>query len=235
MNQVEKWDKMSERFNVHKQDKIDASAADNIIIAWPIFLKELNSFSEAKILDFGCGTGGFCNKLNELGHNVTGIDTSEKMINHAKLNSPQKIKFIVEGKDELNRINEKFDIITSIMVFQFIEDIESYLSIFSKILNEKGKLIFATINPDFVKRASEIRYKNIHEENESVTANMDFGQDIVFKIFARSENEYKKLFEKYGLKFNSVYYPEFTEEFVKKYDWKLPYDVPEFLIMSFLK
>ena len=42
MHQVEKWDKMSERFNVHKKEQIDASAADNIHIAWPIFFKEMS-------------------------------------------------------------------------------------------------------------------------------------------------------------------------------------------------
>ena len=235
MGPIEKWNKMSERFNVHRKNSINASAADNIHIAWPIFLKELEIFSRANILDFGCGTGGFCIKLNELGFHVTGIDSSEKMIKLAEANSPKEIRFLVGGLKELINLNQKFDVVTSIMAFQFVDEIESYIFEFSKLLNENGKSIIATINPGFVKRASEIRYKHIDANSKTLTADMDFGEGIIFKIFARSEDEHKRLFEKYGFKLNSVYYPGFTKDFVEKFDWKLPYDVPEFLIMSFSK
>jgi 2-polyprenyl-3-methyl-5-hydroxy-6-metoxy-1,4-benzoquinol methylase len=230
---VNNWDRLSETFNIHKKEKISPSAADNILIAWPVIIEEIGKNPKAlKILDFGCGTGGLCKRLDESGYEATGIDPSERMIKIAKAHSP-KIRFIAGGKEGL--INERFDVITSIMVFQFIDDIESYIPVFSKSLNEKGRIIFAAINPDFVKRASGMRYKNLESIDGSLTADMDFGRDIVFKVYARTADQYKGLFMRQGFRFISEDYPGFTEDFVKSYGWRLPYDVPEFLIMSFQK
>jgi len=37
-----------------------------------------------KILDFGCGTGGYCARLNELGFECAGIDQNEEYVKMAK-------------------------------------------------------------------------------------------------------------------------------------------------------
>ena len=66
----ESWDKLANKFNTHKDDEIDPGAADNIVIAWPVILSEINkNFKQNnnEVLDYGCGTGGFSNKLNSLG------------------------------------------------------------------------------------------------------------------------------------------------------------------------
>ena len=74
------WDILGKSsFNIHvKKDEIDPQAADNILIAWPPILKLiLSKFTPNKkirILDYGCSTGGFCNKLNKFGYKVTGVD-----------------------------------------------------------------------------------------------------------------------------------------------------------------
>ena len=63
----ESWDKLANKFNTHKDDEIDPGAADNIVIAWPVILSEINkNFKQNnnEVLDYGCGTGGFSNKLN---------------------------------------------------------------------------------------------------------------------------------------------------------------------------
>jgi|GEM_PF-4113028 len=66
------WDALSQYFNTFKEDgSIEAGAADNILIAWPVLIEIINKFlpkfSSKKALDYGCGTGGFCNTLNNLG------------------------------------------------------------------------------------------------------------------------------------------------------------------------
>ena len=38
----ESWDKLANKFNTHKDDEIDPGAADNIVIAWPVILSEIN-------------------------------------------------------------------------------------------------------------------------------------------------------------------------------------------------
>src|SRR3989344_2898206 len=95
------WDLLSKKtFNTHRKDgQIDPAAADNILIAWPVILKEISQEypnpKDIKVLDFGCGTGGFCNKLNSLGFNITGIDPSIEMINTARKHSPSSIHYLL--------------------------------------------------------------------------------------------------------------------------------------------
>ena len=59
-----KWDKIADVFKVVEGEAMAALAADNVEIAWPVILKELPK--TGNILDFGCGTGGFCQRLQDL-------------------------------------------------------------------------------------------------------------------------------------------------------------------------
>ena len=47
-------------------------------------IRKLNIKSCASVLDVGCGTGAFCSALQEMGFQVTGIDTSQKMLQVAR-------------------------------------------------------------------------------------------------------------------------------------------------------
>ena len=60
-----------------------------------------------KILDLGCGTGYLANLIAESGADVTGIDSSEEMINLAKQNYPT-LKFELMNAADFN-FSQKFD------------------------------------------------------------------------------------------------------------------------------
>jgi len=82
MNQ---WDILSEFFDVRvKNDEVQGGAMDNILVAWPPIVRCVKRyFSKRKgleALDFGCGVGEFCYELHKIGFDVTGVDSSEKMI-----------------------------------------------------------------------------------------------------------------------------------------------------------
>ena len=98
--------------------------------------KILENESQQKILDIGCGTGRYCLKLAEHGHEVLGIDVAHSMIENAKkinsryLNS--KVKFqLVDYLDFIN--NTKFDY--SILM-GFFDYIEKPTEVFDKLKND---------------------------------------------------------------------------------------------------
>ncbi len=82
------WDKLAQRFNLHSGDEkpLHPDSAVNVYVGWPVFLDYINKQSQIankkslRVLDYGCGTGGFCKKLHEIGHQVVGIDISNIQI-----------------------------------------------------------------------------------------------------------------------------------------------------------
>ncbi len=230
-----KWDNLTSIFNTHTK-KIDKSAADNIDIAWPAIVRIIDENIVKKpnlrVLDYGCGAGAFCDYLNKKEFIVTGIDFSSSMIDIAKNNTSSQIDYLVGDKNILKKVDKKFDIITSIMVFQFIEDFKSYLNLFHKILEKEGIVVFAVHNPDFIEACvkNNVKFKYLDKS----TAQIEFNSETKIKIYIRSEKDYKQLFQDKGFNFTQSNYPKFTNEFIEKYNWTLP-TVPEFLVMGFRK
>jgi 2-polyprenyl-3-methyl-5-hydroxy-6-metoxy-1,4-benzoquinol methylase len=244
--EIEKWNHLSALFDTHcNEDEIDPLAADNVIIAWPVLVNQVESYAASKpneemaLLDYGCGTGGFCIKLASLGYTVIGIDCANELIELARKNSPPAIAYYVGDILTDRLILEglaKLDVITSINVFQFIEDINAVAESLYHALKPGGMLVFAVFNPEFVVRCVT-EQKMVYElvsSTEGTTAYVDI-QDVTFKIWVRDECEYKQIFGDVGFTFLSTDYPPFTPEFVRKYNWPLPSDVSEYLIMAFRK
>jgi len=123
------------------------------------------------------------------------------------------------------------------MVFQFIDDIQKHVSIFNELLNKNGILIFAVFNPEIIKQYSKkgIDFAKIEKYKDIEMSNIKLKKNILIPVYIRSERDYKNIFEKYSFIHKFTEYPPFTEEFVKKYGWTDPYDVPEFMIMTFEK
>jgi len=151
------WDTFTSIYGTVKNDRdINFSNADNILIAWPVILDFINQFGQKKkgvqLLEYGCGTGNFAYKLSTLGYKVTGIDTSEEMIKIAKLAFGKDIKFL-NGDSSIVSDKNKFSTITSIMTFQFIENIEKTFEDLSHALKSGGIFAFAVFNPAFIKKS----------------------------------------------------------------------------------
>jgi len=104
------WDKVVEKLDTSKENTWKMYAVDNIHIAWPVLLRKIKGKlkKDSKILDYGCGTGGFCNKLAKEGYISLGIDSSNGMIKLAKNNSTKNSNFLFGDEKALKNLNEKF-------------------------------------------------------------------------------------------------------------------------------
>lgn len=235
------WDVLGRKnFNTHlKENEIDPRAADNILIAWPSILKELLSeYKQAKnikVLDFGCGTGGFCNKLNRLGFNVTGIDPSREMLKTARHNSPKSIRYIKGDQKNLSSL-ESFHIITSIMTFPFIDNFKDAFKRLVKKLKPNGLIILADFNRAWVKvcLSNKVSFANFDSNKDPKKGGKVFG-DIRIPVFIRSAKEYDEIAKLNGLTKIFEDCPPFTKTFIKQYPDKRPKHIPEYLILGYKK
>jgi len=106
---------------------------------WGKYIEELKNLGVRKVLDIGCGTGGFMQKAKKAGFEVVGIDISKEMINLAKEKDLE-----VYHKD-LCAFSGQFDACVAIFdVINYMND--DYLKMFFKcvrnVLKEGGYFLF---------------------------------------------------------------------------------------------
>ena len=121
----------------------------NDLIEIPQLFDLIGDVKDKTILNIGCGAGGHDRKLIELGaKKVLGIDISEKMICEAKRNcDSDKISYRVLSMNNLEEIDNKFDLVVSSLAIHYIEDYDSLCKKVYNLLNDGGQFIFSHGHP----------------------------------------------------------------------------------------
>lgn len=101
-----------------------------------------NILKNKKILDFGCGWGGFLKKIIKA-KSLTGIELRKECIFYIK----KKIKKI-NISDNLNNLNEKYNVITMFHVLEHIPYQIETLKELKKKLTKNGKIIIEVPSAD---------------------------------------------------------------------------------------
>ena len=141
---------MKHDFN-HKAETFDSPK--NIFLANLVCQaveKLLDILSDKEILDFGGGTGLLALPLAKQAKSVTLVDTSEKMLEQARLKAEQQeIKNIHFWEQDLlkNPLKQEFDLIVVCRVLHHMPDLDAARSLFHQHLKEDGQLLLA----DFTK------------------------------------------------------------------------------------
>lgn len=91
------------------------------------------------LLDYGCGTGEFLQKCTKKGYSTFGVEPNQV----ARIQAESKGLKVVQ---DLNLLNEKFDIITAWHVLEHVSDLKKTTKELRKLLNENGLLIVAVPN-----------------------------------------------------------------------------------------
>tara|TARA_B100000242_G_scaffold67424_2_gene41930 strand:+ start:103 stop:969 length:867 start_codon:yes stop_codon:yes gene_type:complete len=132
--------------NYYNEKRIDTIKGKSHVttIKKKIILKNLNDDSRRyndfksiiknkKILDFGCGLGGFIKLAKKKSKVCHGLEINKSI--NKKLQKNLKIF------TEINEINTKYDVITMFHVLEHLEDPIKQLKNLRKKLNNKGKII----------------------------------------------------------------------------------------------
>ena len=187
---------------------------------------EANSKSTKPIVaDFGCGTGALCNKVSSNNITPIGYDPSEKMIKVAQENSPNKLKYISGSLESIVK-HAPYDLITALMVLQFLENINESIENIVSSLKPKAIFWFAVHNEEYVfsKNNSYTKFTNLKKDLLPKEANIILSGESI-KTFVRSSKEYTQIMYKNGLKKELEWYSE-------KYSDAIP---PKYLVMAFSK
>ncbi len=219
------WDELSEVFNTHKENMYQG-AVDNIYTVWPVILGYAKkNFKKNKLyaLDYGCGTGMFCKELKCLGFETYGTDISQKMIAVAKEHLKGKIEFFVGGPEIVLKLSEhmKFNLITSIMVFQFVKDIKKCIKTISNSLAKEGHIIFAVHNPKKLEERGVKGKFEIPDTRKTVP------------IFKRNAEDYDKIFRDLRFKKTVEKYPKTSKKFLEKYTQRDSLKIPKYMILGY--
>lgn len=95
-----------------------------------------------KVLDVGCGEGGFLDKFKNAGYITYGVEFGREA---AQIATKKHICW--EGELPKLRIDEKFDLVVFRGVLQYLPDVKKYLEKAIELLNDNG-LIFITAQPN---------------------------------------------------------------------------------------
>ena len=121
----------------------------NDVIETPILTAMLPDMKGRKVLDIGCGMGQHAMQYSKAGAaSVLGTDISEKMLAFAKENNAaDNITYRRLAFEDIAQLNEKFDVITSSLAFDYSQDFEGLMKDVYALLNDGGYLVFSMSHP----------------------------------------------------------------------------------------
>jgi trans-aconitate methyltransferase len=163
-----------------------------------------------------------------------GIDNSSAMIAKARDHYSQYATFIT-GNEVAATQKGPFNLITSLMTFEFIANIEQILPILLSSLEQDGLFVFATHNPDYVYESTKSAgspYTGFTVGQDKGTLN--FGNTEV-PLFIRDTQYYQYILKPLDFELLLEEYPPFTSQFLAKYPVEGPTEYSEYLILGFRK
>ncbi len=144
--------------------------------------QEINRDKSLKIIDIGCGTGRHSIELVKRGYQITGIDLSESQLKRAREKAKEQGVEIDFQKHDARDHPFKGEFDLAIMLceggFSLMETDEMNFEILknaTKVLNDKGKLIFTTLNGLFpLFHSVKEFYKSVTKEGSAEVKGCSF-------------------------------------------------------------
>ena len=219
----------------------------NELFEIPALLSMMPDLSGKKVLDLGCGFGEHCKMFLDNGaKNVVGIDISKKMLEVAKkTNSDPKIEYINMPIEDIDKLNETFDVVVSSLAFHYVEKFDHVVKTIYNLLDENGVFIFSQEHPLVTCHSGGNRWTK-DENGEKIHMNLSnygvegertskwFVDNI--KIYHRTFSNIVNTLVKAGFSIQQMTEPLPTSELLERYpEQKDLFHKPDFLIIKVKK
>jgi len=212
----------------------------------------LGDVSGRRILDLGCGEGGYARELKRRGANIIGADGSERLVQIARERAEAEqleIQFICANANALDTIPDNgFDLVIAAMSLMDIEDYPGAVREVRRVLCNGGSLLMSITHPCFSARISqwERPTDNKHELLFFKVDNYfdrEVWEDKITKDFSASVlrrhrplEDYVQVLLREGLLLRELSEAEPTEDELKKsYRFRKLTRIPYFLFMRWEK
>lgn len=124
----------------------------------PAIISLLNEVNAQNILDAGCGPGIYSEMLIKNGATITGIDISDKMIEHAIKRNGKSGNFIKHNLEKVLPFgNNEFDGVLSALTISYISDLKKLFKEINRIIKPNGWFVFSTEHPFFTYRYHNLK------------------------------------------------------------------------------
>jgi Methylase involved in ubiquinone/menaquinone biosynthesis len=191
----------------------------------PYTLKWLGDVTGKKILDLGCGEGGYSRELAKRNAEVVAVDCAEYSIEYAKRKASENelnIAHYIRNSNDLYGIKDNyFDIVLCSMLLMDCEDFCGTIKEIARVLKPSGKLFASVLHPCFngnhdkgigrqdigIDRKVVVKNYFYPTEWEELTHN---GTAIIWRH--RTLQDYVKTFLKCGLTIVDINEPAPTED-----------------------
>src|SRR3972149_3364921 len=153
-------------------------------------------------LDIGCGTGELARRIYSVNKcKVNAVDLSKDMIKVAKSLTPRnfKIKFSTGNIEKLDFADESFDTVTSVGVFEYLENDENALKQIHRILKDDGVVIIELRNELFSLFSMNRHTINLFLKRAGLNE-LKINDGYPFKRRAHNPFSFKRKAEKMGFK-----------------------------------
>lgn len=132
------------------------SAADHLIYLFHLATYDFarRYTANARVLDFGCGTGYGAHRIAPASTSVTGVDVSGEAVDYARAHYvADNLRFATIDPVERSPLpfaDADFDVVLSFQVIEHVPDADRYLAEARRVLAQGGVLVVAT--PDRTRR-----------------------------------------------------------------------------------
>lgn len=121
----------------------------------------ISKTQKVKVLEMGVGTGEITKPLYDLGHDITGVDLSSKMIEISKSHMEKAAFILADFCNALNQISNKFDFVVfsySIHHLTYNDQIELLVKL-NDYLNEDGVIIIGDVSTFTIEDMNQLQNK----------------------------------------------------------------------------
>jgi ubiquinone/menaquinone biosynthesis C-methylase UbiE len=126
---------------------------DGVGLANPVLEELLGDVAGRQVLSLACGQGQDARLLARLGAVVTGVDLSERMLEHARRHeaaAPRGITYVEGDARELSPFaDESFDGVVCHMALMDIPELEPAIRSAARVLRPGGWFVFSIVHPCF--------------------------------------------------------------------------------------
>lgn len=134
----------------------DVRSADLELIS--LFSEEVEMNENTRVLDFGCGTGNYADKLQKAtGARIYGVEPSDGMREKAKAKN-SSINFYKGNHEMIPFENNFFDFIYMTDVIHHIPEIKIMFKELKRVLKSRGKICIATQSHKQIEKRFYVKY-----------------------------------------------------------------------------